>query len=68
MQRKWTVTENFVSKYAILNSYSTNYNIKSLGHYKSQIRKFKSWQKTYVFFKDQQLAQRQHFFVNILQS
>jgi hypothetical protein len=48
-------------EYVILYNQSLNYNIKSLGHYKSQLHKFKSRQK-YMFFKDQQLAQRQHFF------
>jgi hypothetical protein len=49
-------------KYAILYNHSTNYNIKSLEHYKSQLHKFKSWHKNICFLKEQQLVQRQHFF------
>jgi hypothetical protein len=44
MQQKQT-------EYAILYHHSTNYNIKSLGHYKSQLQKFKSWHENICFLK-----------------
>jgi hypothetical protein len=68
MQRKQTITKNFVWNMQCCTNHLANYNIKSLEHYKSQLHKFKSWHKNIYLLKINNLCKGNALFVNLLQS